>query len=96
MRKVGHEIRVQLPVQFSREVERPPKARILLQQFVWENAVFVEHYFPGSYEEMRCGEIYDLVEIDFIAGGFPQTKWRRLQSETTREIPRFKGVAENG
>lgn len=62
----------------------------------WENAVFVEHYFPGSYEEMRSGEIYDLVEIDFIAGGFPQTKWRRLQSETTREIPRFKGVAENG
>lgn len=50
----------------------------------WDSAVFVEHYFPGSYKGGKIEEVFDLVEFDISRDGFPHPRWRRLQSGTTR------------
>jgi len=50
----------------------------------WDCAVFVEHYFPGSYKGGKIEEVFDLVEFGSSRDGFPHPRWRRLQSGTTR------------
>lgn len=54
----------------------------------WDSAVFVEHYFPGSYKGEKIEEVFDLVEFDSSRDGFPHPRWRRLQSGTTRGVAR--------
>lgn len=43
-----------------------------------EQAVFVEHYFPGSYKSGHPEETFDLVEIEWREGRAVGQRWARI------------------